>query len=247
MIQVPQVIQETGVLQDHLALDLRGLQEKRVSRVYQEDQEVPEHPVLKVNQACQSPRKAYQDPEDRMENQDCPAHQVTQVSLDSLVSLVYQEPRVILDSRASDSQDPQVLKDSQVSPDSQDLLVDQADQELTDFPGSLEYLDPRASLALVFLARQVYQEYLDLKDSPDQREILVSLAALVHLDDLDLTALQGLKAIRAYLVHLELVAHLDPPPLAQWDNLAHLDLLAQWDHQDSLDQMVRRETPVLQV
>lgn len=113
--------------------------------------------------------------------------QVTQVSLDSLVSLVYQEPRVILDSRASDSQDPQVLKvkklqsnsslssslldlyilpeyiscllrvfflyltlfsfpfpqDSQVSPDSQDLLVDQADQELTDFPGSLEYLDPR--------------------------------------------------------------------------------------------------------
>lgn len=45
MIQVPQVIQETGVLQDHLALDLRGLQEKRVSRVYQEDQEVPEHPV----------------------------------------------------------------------------------------------------------------------------------------------------------------------------------------------------------
>lgn len=32
--------------------------------------------VLKVNQACQSLRKAYQDPEDRMENQDCPAHQV---------------------------------------------------------------------------------------------------------------------------------------------------------------------------
>lgn len=56
----------------------------------------------------------------------------------------------------------------------------------------------RASLALVFLARQVYQEYLDLKDSPDQREILVSLAALVHLDDLDLTALQGLKVVIIY-------------------------------------------------
>lgn len=36
--------------------------------------------------------------------------QVTQVSLDSLDSPVYQEPRVILDSLASDSQDPQVLK-----------------------------------------------------------------------------------------------------------------------------------------
>lgn len=247
MIQVPQVFRETGVHQDHLALDLRGLQERRVSRVYQEDQEVLEHPVLKVNQACQLLRKAYQDPEDRMENQDCPAHQVTQVSLDSLDSPVYQEPRVILDSLASDSQDPQVLKDSQVSPDSQDLLEDQADQELMDFPASLEYLDPRASLALVFLALQVYQEYLDLKDSLDQREILVSLAALVHLDDLDLTAVQELKAIRAYLVHLELVDHLDPPPLAQWDNLAHLVLLAQWDHQDSLDQMVQRETLVLQV
>lgn len=51
---------------------------------------------------------------------------------------------------------------------------------------------------MVFLARQVYQEYLDLKDSPDQREILVSLAALVHLDDLDLTALQGLKVVIIY-------------------------------------------------
>lgn len=34
-------------------------------------------------------------------------------------------------------------QDSQVSPDSQDLLEDQEDQELMDFPASLEYLDPR--------------------------------------------------------------------------------------------------------
>lgn len=36
--------------------------------------------------------------------------QVTQVSPDSLVSLVYQEQKVILDSRVSDSLDPQELK-----------------------------------------------------------------------------------------------------------------------------------------
>lgn len=34
-----------------------------------------------------------------------------------------------------------------------------------------------------------------------------------------------------HLVYLELVAHLDPPPSAHWGHLAHLDPLAQWDHQ----------------
>lgn len=58
---------------------------------------------------------------------------------------------------------------------------------------SLDYLDLRVSLALAFLAHQVYQEYPELKGSWDQREIQVSPAALVHLDDLDLTALQDLK------------------------------------------------------
>lgn len=64
-----------------------------------------------------------------MANQDCPAHQVAQVSPDKMVSLVYQEGRVILDSQASDSQDPQELKDSPAFPASQELLEDQADQE----------------------------------------------------------------------------------------------------------------------
>lgn len=47
----PQVFQETGVLQEALASDLRDLQERKASRVSQEDLEVPVHPVLKVNQA----------------------------------------------------------------------------------------------------------------------------------------------------------------------------------------------------
>lgn len=58
----------------------------------------------------------------------------------------------------------------------------------------------RVSLALAFLGPQVYQEDLDLKAFLDQRETLVSLAALVHLDDLDLTVLQDLKVFWSYVM-----------------------------------------------
>lgn len=51
----------------------------------------------------------------------------------------------------------------------------------------------RVNLALDFLAHLVYQEYLELKVSLDQREILDSPAALVHQDDLDLMASQDPK------------------------------------------------------
>lgn len=51
----------------------------------------------------------------------------------------------------------------------------------------------RVSLALDFLAHLVYQAYLDLKVSLDQRVILVSLEAPVHQDDLDLTVPQDPK------------------------------------------------------
>lgn len=112
---------------------------------------------------------------------------------------------------------------------------------------SLDSLDPRVSLASAFLAPQVYQEYLEVKVSLEPREILASLAAPVHLDDLDLMAVRELKVMLVHLVYLELVAHPDPPPLAHWGNQAPLDPLAQWDHQDSLDQTERRETPALQV
>lgn len=248
--QVPKVSQETEVLQEALALDLRDLQERKVSRASQEDLADLVHLVLKVNQASQCPRKAYQDPEDWMESQDCLDHQVTQVSPDRMVSLVYQERRVTLDSQALDFQDPQALKVSQVSLASQDLLEDQEDQEWMDSPASLDSLDQRVSLALAFLDPQVCQECLDLKVSLDQREILVSLAAPVHPDDLDLMADRELKVSPVALVYLELVAHLDLPQPAHWGSQAPLDPLDQWDHQarkDSLDQTERRETPVLQV
>lgn len=49
------------------------------------------------------------------------------------------------------------------------------------------------SPALDSLALQVYQDYLDLKVSSDQKEILVFLAALVHRDDLALMVHQDLK------------------------------------------------------
>lgn len=51
----------------------------------------------------------------------------------------------------------------------------------------------RASLASDSLVLQEHQEYLDLKVHMDPKEILVSLAALVHLGVLDLMALQDPK------------------------------------------------------
>lgn len=126
--QVLQVFQGTGVFLEHLDLDLRDLQERKVSQESQEDLEVLVHPVPKVNQVCQWLRKAYRDQEDWMESQDCRVHQVSQVDLDRMVSLEYQEQRVNLDSQELDFQDLQELKDSQVSPASQDLLQDLADQ-----------------------------------------------------------------------------------------------------------------------
>lgn len=95
-------------------------------------------------------------------------YQVTQVNPGSLVSLVYQDPRVNRDSQASDFQDPQDLKvhplphflhklnptsplpslplffsspqDSQESPDSLELRQDQADQVLMGAQEPLDYL-----------------------------------------------------------------------------------------------------------
>lgn len=97
------------------------------------------------------------------------------------------------------------------------------------------------------LVLQVYQEYLEVKEYPDPREILVSLAALEHQGDLDLMVVQDLKVTPVYLVSLELVAHPDPPPLAHLDPQAPLDPKALWVHQDSQEEMERRETPALQV
>lgn len=51
----------------------------------------------------------------------------------------------------------------------------------------------RVNLALDSMVLQVYQEYPEVKEYLDQREILVSLVALDHQDDLDLMVAQDLK------------------------------------------------------
>lgn len=51
----------------------------------------------------------------------------------------------------------------------------------------------------------------------------------------------------AHQVFLEHEARLDPSALARLAHQANQDPLAQWDHQDSPDQMERKETPALQV
>lgn len=116
-----------------------------------------------------------------------------------------------------------------------------------DFLASLDSLDPRVNLDLASLVLQDYQEYPVEKVSLDQRETLVSRAALVHPDDLDLMEVQDLKVSPVFLVFLEHVAHLDLPPLVHWVHQAHLDPPAQWDPQDSLEETERRGTRVLQV
>lgn len=163
MIQVHLVFQEIEVLQDHQASDHRALPERKASRVSQEGLAHQAHLVRKVNQVWLWQKKANQGPEDRMANLDFQALMVIQVSLGSLVFQVYQEPRGTLDSQALDCQDPPELKDSQVSPGNQELLVDQADRELMDVPASQEYLDLRVSLDLAYQDLQVYPVCQELK------------------------------------------------------------------------------------
>lgn len=98
-----------------------------------------------------------------MANPDFQALMVIQASLGSLDFQVYQEPKVTLDSQVLDCQDPPDLKDSQVSPVSQELLVDQADQEWMDVPASQGYLELKVSLDLACLGLQVYQVCLEPK------------------------------------------------------------------------------------
>lgn len=79
------------------------------------------------------------------------------------------------------------------------------------------------------------------------REILVSLVTPVCQDGLELMELQDSKASLVHLVHLDLVAPLDPPLLVERAHQVSQDLRAQWDHQGCQDQMVQKETLALQV
>lgn len=182
-----------------------------------------------------------------MASLDCLVHQVLQVSPDSPASQVYLEVKVNQDSQASGCQDPQGRKDSRVFPASRDPLADRADQEWTDSLDNQGFLDRRVSLALDFLALQVFQEYLDPKVSPDQREILASQAALVPQVGVVLMAVLDLKVNLEHLVFPELEAHLEIPFRALWESQAHLELQARSDHQVTLEETERKETPVHQV
>lgn len=115
-----------------------------------------------------------------------------------------------------------------------------------EFLGNQDFLDQRASLALDFLVLQVYLDYLDLKVSLDQREILDFPVARVNQGDLELMEDQDLKGSPGHLVNLELVDHLDRPQVADQVLLALLVLQAQLDHQDIPEQMEKKETQVLQ-
>lgn len=150
------------------------------------------------------------------------------------------------DSRASDSRDRRARKVSQVSPGSQELLEDQADQEWMDSPASRDFLDLKESPALDFLALQVYREYPGLKASLGQRVIPDSQAAPAPLDGTDSMVVQELKVNLDYLEYPEPEDHLEtlfrPPRGSQ----AHPGLQARSDHQVTPEGTVPKETPVHQ-
>lgn len=81
----------------------------------------------------------------------------------------------------------------------------------------------RESLALVCLDLQVYQEFLEQKVCLDQRETPVSLAALVHLDDLDLMAVQAPKVKRSEHSDLKPPPRCSPSHLIGWNLRALID------------------------
>lgn len=185
-----------------------------------------------------------------MESPVCPVPQDPQVSLVSLGFPDYQEQRETRECQESDFQDPQESKvspGSQVNPDPQE---DQDDPEWMVCPDSLGSLDPRGNLVSVCPVLLVYLESPALKVYLDQREIPVSLEALVYPDEVDLTAPQDLKVTLVCRVSLELVAHLDLPLSGHWVHQAHPDFLDQWDLQarkDSQEETEPRETLALQV
>lgn len=146
-----QDLQETGVSRVPRDLVLRDLLERKVSRVFQEDQGPLEHQVRKVNLGWQCQKKVNVGPQDVMEIQVCQEVQVIQAYQDSLGSLAYLDPKEILVFLVLVCQDPLVLKDFLVL---LVLLVDLVfldDQVWTDCLVSLDFLDPKESLVLVYL------------------------------------------------------------------------------------------------
>lgn len=116
-----------------------------------------------------------------------------------------------------------------------------------DVPVSRDFLDQRVNLVLDVLVLLVQRVHQDLKVPLDLREIPVSLVTLVCQDGLELMEFQDSKVSLVHLVHLDLVALLDPPLLAEQAHRVSQDLKARWDHQGCQDQMAQKETLALQV
>lgn len=209
---VSRVSQETGEPQEPQALAPRGPLERRVFRGCRGGQDPPEHQELKVSQVKRWQRGASQDPEDRMENQVFQGAQVTQERPDNLVSLGYQEAKETQAFQALDYQAPLELKDSQAPLASQVAQEEEADLGWTACLASLDSLEPRENLGSVLQVFRVPPASLDPKDFPDLKEIPVSPATPVNLDDQALTAARDLKVTQVSLVSPELVAPQAPLP-----------------------------------
>lgn len=209
---VNRVSQETEEPQGPQASAPRGPLERRVFRACQGDQEPLEHQELKVTQVKRWQRWVNRDLEDRMVNQVFQGAQGTQERLDNLVSLGYQGAKETLAFQALDYQAPLELKDSQAPLASQVAQEEQADLGWTGCLARPDSLEPRENLGLVLQGFKVPPAFLDPKDFPDLKEILVSPATLVNLDDPASMAAQELKVTLVSLVFLGLVAPLGPLP-----------------------------------
>lgn len=225
----------------------RDLLERRVFRAFQEDQGLLELQVRKVNLGWLCQKKVSVDLQGVMEIPDCQEVQVIQANLDSLDSQANLEPKEILVFLVLVCQDPLVLKVFQVLlvP-----LVDLAflgDQVWMDCLVSLDYLDPKEILVLVYLALQVLQDSQAVKVHPVLKVILVSLETLVHQVVQVSTVPLDLKVKVVFLVVLVLVAPQGPLPLAFRARLVLLDLLDLWGLLESLVRMERKETVAPQV
>lgn len=195
-----------------------------------------------MSQARPWQRRAKQASQDKTESLVNQEPQATLVSQDSLVFLVYRAPKETLAFQASDCQDLQELKVSQGQRGYQEHQVDPVDPEWMAFLDSLASLELRESLVSGCPALRDPRDSPVVKDSPDPKEIPVSLATLEDLEVPGSMAAPELKVILVSLVLLVLVAPQGAQLRGAWGPKDPLDLPASWGTQDILVTMVRRAT-----
>lgn len=163
--------------------------------------------------------------EDRMESLVGQDPQATPVHQDSLVSPGYREPKETPASPALDSLDHPELKDSQGPLACQVAQEGQADPGWTVCPDSLEVPAPRESLVSGCQVLRDPQASPEVKDSPDLKETLASLATPDSPDEQASTAAPALKVTLVSPAALELPAHQGPHPSVLRGPPAPLDSL----------------------